>query len=144
MQVHEHFHLDAPRDGAQRHLEATLARMCRQYADMAYPPFGPEDLIAAANGCLAADTGQGDRFVGGAQACAMELLNRNPGGLLYNLALEHGFLVTYLQLGTCNLCGIAFRQVKIFVKTNIVSFSRCSHPLSFPSLSPTTLLRRRL
>ena len=42
--------------------------MCHEYRDPNHPPFGPEDLIQAANACLPAGTAIQNRFVGGFNA----------------------------------------------------------------------------
>lgn len=109
-QAHEHLHANAPRDDAQRRLEAVLVRMCVDYEDPHQPAFHPMDLIDATNGCLHQGASAADRFVGGDQADALEFLVRNPGGLLLNLALEHQYLVSYLQQGHCVGCGNPYQQ----------------------------------
>ena len=104
-------HPNAPRSLVNLQLEQTFLRMCQNYRDPNHPPFGPEDLIEAANACLAAGTDVHNRFVGGYNACALEFLSRDPGGLLFNIALDHGFLVHYMQRGQCNLCGEEYQEV---------------------------------
>ena len=105
-------HLDptAHRTLHQRDLQYTLVQMCLAYRNPLVAPFGPQPLINAANACLPVNSRPEDRFVGGDQACAMEFLARDPGGLLHNIFLEQGFLVTYLQQGPCDQCGHVYQQ----------------------------------
>ena len=105
-------HLDPTADRSlhQQHLQYHLVQMCLAYRDPLVAPFGPERLINAANACLPVDSRPEDRFGGGDQACAMEFLARNPGGLLHNIFLEPQFLVTYLQQGPCDQCGQVYQQ----------------------------------
>ena len=110
IQADQHLDPNAERSLNQQHLHDKLIQMCTAYRDPHVPPFGPEPLINAANACLPVNSRPDDRFVGGNQACAMEFLARNPGGLLHNIFLEPGFLVTYLQQGLCDQCGQVYQQ----------------------------------
>ena len=104
--------------------------MCHEYRDPNHPPFGPGDLIEAANACLPPDTDIHNRFVGGYYACAMEFLQKDPGGLLFNIALDHGFLVHYMQRGHCNICGQDYQEVEhiVYIEVMLLSYlSDASH-----------------
>ena len=127
IQADFNIHPDAPRCSVNRNLETTFLRMCQNYRDPNYPPFGPEDLIQAVNACLPPETDMHNRFVGGGNACAIEFLSKDPGGLLFNIALDHGFLVHYMQRGQCNICGQHYQEVHLmYVKPiTVVMYIRC-------------------
>ena len=110
IEADQHLDQTADRSLQQQHLQYNLVQMCLAYRDPLVAPFGPERLINAANACLPINSRPEDRFGGGAQACALEFLARDPGGLLHNIFLEPGFLVTYLQQGPCDQCGQVYQQ----------------------------------
>lgn len=110
VEADQHLDQNANRNSHQQHLMHNLVQMCLAYRDPLVAPFGPEPLINAANACLPFTSRPEDRFGGGKQACAMEFLARDPGGLLHNIFLEPGFLVTYLQQGRCEQCDQVYQQ----------------------------------
>ena len=134
-------HPNAPRSVVNRQLEQTFLRMCHNYRDPNHPPFGPEDLIQAANACLPAGTAIQNRFVGGFNACAMEFLSRDPGGLLFNMALGHGFLVHYMQQGQCNICDGHFQEM---LPTPVLDLAVPLLPVGAPPIDLRPLLQAAL
>ena len=83
-------------------------RLGAQYRNPAGPLFHAQDLVTALNPCLP----PADRFPHGALGDTMELLaSTGGGGILGHLVLNPHYLVTYLQEGTCNTCGVLYQQV---------------------------------
>ena len=107
-QVNLNLHPSAPRDAAHTFLEQELVRLGAQYRNPAGALFHAQALVTALNPCLPA----ANQFPHGALGDTMELLASTGGGsILGHIVLNANYLVTWLQEGTSNTCGVLCHQV---------------------------------
>jgi hypothetical protein len=105
MQVDIHLHPNAPRQPLGLALEATLQQLMAQYRNPAVAPFAIRPLIDDLNQLMPPNLAQ--QFAVGGIACAMEFVSE----VLRHVLWDPAHIVSYLQTGTCNLCGQAFQAV---------------------------------
>jgi hypothetical protein len=98
-------HLDptVPRDEAHRHLDTVLSELCHRRRDPSNAPFSVVPLIDAVN------ASQIHKFDYMNYECAAEFFDV----LLCELELLPDYLVTHLEVGTCQECGARSQQVGI-------------------------------
>jgi hypothetical protein len=105
LEVDLHLHPTRARQPLGLALEATLQLQMGLYRNPAVAPFAIRPLINDLNHLMPPNPAQ--QFAVGGVACAMEFVSE----VLRHVLWDPAHIVTYLQQGTCNLCGQAFQAV---------------------------------
>ena len=89
------------------HLDLALQTMAGKRRDPTIAPFSPEPLVTALNACVVPQ----NRFDVRDYGCALEFLYH----LLEHLDIHPGYIVSNIERGTCQGCGMIYTKV-IFQK----------------------------